>query len=72
MLFTEEAILQQPKGTRAAGLEYAVLTNPEALPENSGLYYFDDFISEAEQHDLVNMIDTYPFCEVRLQLQHQC
>lgn len=43
----------------------AVLTRPEVLPELSGLYYFDDFISESEEQELVNLIDSYPFCEVR-------
>ena len=47
----------------------AVLTCPEVLPQLSGLYYFDDFVSEDEEQRLVHVIDSYPFCEVRVQLQ---
>ena len=52
-----------------AGKLKAVVTNPEVLPSLSGLYYFEDFISEDEQQRLVQLIDSFPFCEVRFQLQ---
>lgn len=39
------------------------LTNSAVLPLD-GLFYFDDFITEAEEKDLVNLIDRHPFCEV--------
>lgn len=47
----------------------AVLTNAEVRDQLSGLYYFDNFISEEEQDALVALIDSQPFCEVRCSRQ---